>query len=255
MREQIKRVSNRAAWIAVPAGILSAGEGIRFRDAGVRVPKPLVRVAGRPLIGWVLEAFQRAGLREATVLLNSRNAGARRYALEAYPKLQLRWIIKDTASTLESFCVVSEALRAGARGGAGPAGPYLLSTVDGVYRSEELSRFLRRALRWRHCDLVLGVTRHRVDRTSLRVCADKRGVVRQILKGGAGPLATTGVYLCFARILREARRAQEMGVPNLSGFLSLCPAWGLRVGVVEMRGVFDVDRPEDVKAAERVFHG
>jgi NDP-sugar pyrophosphorylase family protein len=227
------------------AGIFAAGAGSRFQAAGVRLPKPLIQVGGRPLIGWVLEGCRAAGFDSVTILLSSKSAGARAYGDASFSDLHPRWLVKDTASTLESFCVVSSALRARS---------FLLSTVDAVCAPSELRRFAGRASR-RSCDMVLGVTRHRVDETSLRLSVDRRGFASEIIKGGRGPLATAGLYWFGDAVRREARRALARGVPSLSSFLGELPRMGFSVGTVEMSEVFDVDRPEDVSAAERLLAG
>lgn len=43
--------------IVIPA----AGQGKRFAEAGFRLPKPLIQVNGRPMLGWVLDNFYKLG--------------------------------------------------------------------------------------------------------------------------------------------------------------------------------------------------
>ncbi len=50
-----------------PALILAAGRGERMRPLTDACPKPLLRVQGKPLIEWHLEALARAGVREVVV--------------------------------------------------------------------------------------------------------------------------------------------------------------------------------------------
>lgn len=52
------------------AMVLAAGRGERMRPLTDTVPKPLVSVAGRPLIVWHLQALARAGFREVVVNLS-----------------------------------------------------------------------------------------------------------------------------------------------------------------------------------------
>lgn len=49
------------------AMILAAGKGERMRPLTLHTPKPLLPVAGKPLIQWHIEALGRAGLRELVI--------------------------------------------------------------------------------------------------------------------------------------------------------------------------------------------
>ncbi|BCX82811.1 N-acetyl-alpha-D-muramate 1-phosphate uridylyltransferase [Methylomarinovum caldicuralii] len=59
------------------AMILAAGRGERLRPLTDRLPKPLVEVAGKPLIVHLIEALARAGFRDLVVNLGYRGAQIR----------------------------------------------------------------------------------------------------------------------------------------------------------------------------------
>ena len=50
--------------------VLAAGRGERMRPITDTLPKPLVPVAGKPLIGYHLERLSKAGFREVVVNLS-----------------------------------------------------------------------------------------------------------------------------------------------------------------------------------------
>jgi MurNAc alpha-1-phosphate uridylyltransferase len=50
--------------------VLAAGRGERMRPITDKMPKPLVPVAGRPLIGYHLESLARAGIRDIVINLS-----------------------------------------------------------------------------------------------------------------------------------------------------------------------------------------
>lgn len=58
--------------------LLAAGRGERMRPLSDSLPKPLIRVGGRPLIVWHLEAFRRAGIAE--IIINTSWLGEQLHA-------------------------------------------------------------------------------------------------------------------------------------------------------------------------------
>src|SRR6185436_18582232 len=88
---------------SVRGAIIAAGEGSRLRADGFRVPKPMVEVAGLPLIGAVLRNFTAAGITAITVILNEQERECVDWVRARFPALEIDFIVKTTASSLESF--------------------------------------------------------------------------------------------------------------------------------------------------------
>ena len=59
------------------AMVLAAGRGERMRPITDRIPKPLVPVVGKPLIGYHLDSLARAGIRDIVINLAYRGAQIR----------------------------------------------------------------------------------------------------------------------------------------------------------------------------------
>lgn len=57
--------------------VMAGGAGRRMSDSGIGEPKPLVRVAGRPLLEWNLRALARAGVTRIHVVVRDDDVGAR----------------------------------------------------------------------------------------------------------------------------------------------------------------------------------
>jgi len=66
-------------------GIIAAGEGSRLRQAGWAVPKPMVPVAGVPLIESAIRNFVAAGITRLSIIVNEQDATARRGSAGASP--------------------------------------------------------------------------------------------------------------------------------------------------------------------------
>ncbi|MGH7368860.1 MAG: NTP transferase domain-containing protein, partial [Candidatus Rokuibacteriota bacterium] len=164
--------------------IIAAGEGSRLRADGFRAPKPLVEVAGQPLIGAVLRNFAAAGITAITIILNEREHQCVEWVRARFPHLDVEFIVKTTASSLESFREVT---------GRGPAGPMLVSTVDAWCAAEDFARFAAAAARRPDDATVLAVTPFVSDEKPLWVTLGAGGRVEALGKADSG-LVTAGVY-------------------------------------------------------------
>jgi NDP-sugar pyrophosphorylase family protein len=218
-------------------GIIAAGEGSRLRQAGWIVPKPMVPVAGVPLIESAIRNFIAVGITRLSIIVNEQERDCAAWVRTRFPELDLHLIVKTTASSLESFRKVA--------GGAG-GGRMLVSTVDAWCRPADFSRFVDSALRRPREATVLAVTPLVDDEKPLGAALDAEGRVTAL--GVESPvLVTAGVYLV-------SERARRLEPPPRLGRLREHLAWLLDSGepmygdVIET--VVDVDRAEDVALAE-----
>jgi NDP-sugar pyrophosphorylase family protein len=218
-------------------GIIAAGEGSRLRADGFTVPKPLVPVAGLPLIGAVLDNFVAAGITSITIIVNESECECVEWVRARFRTLDFDFIVKTTASSLESFRAVTA---------RGPAGPMLVSTVDAWCAPGDFARFAAQAAARPEEATVLAVTPFVSDEKPLWVTLGPGGRI-EALGGPEGRLVTAGVY----RVSERARRgARVSALGRLRDYL----AWLHRSGeplygeIIET--VVDVDRKEDVASAE-----
>jgi NDP-sugar pyrophosphorylase family protein len=218
-------------------GIIAAGEGTRLRQAGWTVPKPMVPVAGVPLIESAIRNFVAAGITRLSVIVNEQERDCADWIRARFPGLDLHLIVKTTASSLESFREVT---------GGAEEGRMLVSTVDAWCRPADFARFVAAARRRPQEATVLAVTPLVDDEKPLGVTLDADGRVTAI--DVASPaLVTAGVYLV-------SERARRVVPPPRLGRLREHLGWLLESGemmygdVIET--VVDVDRAEDVALAE-----
>ena len=218
-------------------GIIAAGEGSRLRQAGWAVPKPMVLVAGVPLIESAIRNFVAAGITRLSIIVNEQERDCAAWVRGRFPELDLRLTVKTTGSSLESFLEVA--------GGPG-TGRMLVSTVDAWCSAADFARFVEAALRRPREATVLAVTPLVADEKPLGAVLDAEGRITAL--GVESPsLVTAGVYLLSERVRR-------MEPPAGLGRLREHLAWLLESGepmfgdVIET--VVDVDRAEDVALAE-----
>jgi NDP-sugar pyrophosphorylase family protein len=222
---------------AVRGGIIAAGEGSRLRRDGFTAPKPLVEVAGVPLIGAVLRNFEAAGVTTITIIVNEDEGACVDWVRVHRPALDVDFIVKTTASSLESFREVTR---------RGPAGPMLVSTVDAWCAAEDFVRFASAAARRPEDATVLAVTPLVSDEKPLWVTLGPDGRV-QGLGDPRGGLVTAGVY----RVSDRARRIESApALGRLREYLGWLVTSGEPMFGEIIETVVDVDRREDVASAE-----
>lgn len=219
-------------------GIIAAGEGSRLKRDGLRMPKPLVPVAGVPLIERVVSNFVNVGITQLWIIFNEGDRECVTFIQERFPKLDIRCIVKTTRSSYESFWEV---------GGQSGPGPILMSTVDWICPESAFRRFVDQALCCRQASVVLAVTPFVADEKPLWVTLDPSGRVTAV-GGSSGNAVTAGLYLVSGSVFAQAPHPSVLG--RLRDFLAWMVDHGIPVYGVVIDQVIDVDRAEDLQLAE-----
>lgn len=224
--------------------ILAGGEGSRLAAGGVETPKPLVPVGGTPQVVRLIRTLARLGSESITCMLREgippdpivREAAVSGAALRVRP-----------CRTPSSLHTLVEGLR------IVEPGPVLCTMVDTVMPAADWTRVHREigSLLAGGADAVLVLTPYVHDERPLYVTRDPRG---RVLAVGGPPgvpaLASGGVYGLGPRARAAAGLALASGVERMRGFLRTLVERGTDVRAVEVRRIIDLDRPEDLEAAE-----
>ena len=229
------------------AGIIAAGEGSRLQSLHPNLPKALIPVKGKSLLERTLQNLSSAGVTHCLCILNEKGREIPKQFRPSCPAFQfpdLDWIIQTTASSLESFQIVSRRL-------AREAPHFLMTTVDSVYAPKSLQFFLAEALSRKEALAVLGVTSFVDDEKPLWVEMNESGKI-----SGIGPgvrqkkYATCGLYFLSREILLRASVSLQNG-KTLRDWWTELTQKGVPLHAVEIPKVVDVDRPQDILAAEK----
>ena len=217
------------------AGVIAAGEGSRFKQAGIHTHKPLIPVAGVPLIGHTLNYFQTLGIQRVVIIFNEQEQECVEWVLEHYPKLQCEFIIKTTTSSFESFWRVGQKLG---------EGRHLISTVDSFCKPEELKKI---AIAEDSGKIYLGVTAFVDDE---KPCWVKMDDLQRIVElgGKTGSHATAGFYNVTGGLFEQDI---PEGMTALRVFLKRLVDQNYAVHGVELANVVDIDSPKDIFQAEK----
>ncbi len=224
------------------AAIIAAGEGRRLREGGVTVPKPLVKVAGKPLIARVIDAAVQAGASSIACIVNDIHPQVRRFLDATRWPVPLERVVKTTPSSMESLFQLASLLQ---------AEPFLLFTVDAVFRQPVLDAFVNEIQAFPDADGVLALTDHVDDEKPLWTRIDSsRRIVALGEDAPPTPYITAGFYHFSPRIFELMAEARRRRFTALRQFLGLLVASGFRLYGAAMAKTVDVDHPDDIEKAE-----
>ena len=224
-------------------GILAAGEGSRLRAAGLDISKPLLPIAGVPLLGRLLQALQPLAPEEIVCIINHRGSSVVDYVQQHYPTLPMTFVQQDTASSYESFTVLCAHLR---------GAPFLVTTVDAVFRPDFLPQFVTAAQQQTDMDMMLALTTFIDDEKPLHVGLDAQQRIRQMGEAARGSAyVTSGFYYCAPRVSAACARVAPSRVSALREFLGYLLQQGYWLQGYLAPKMVDVDRPQDIAVAEQ----
>lgn len=221
--------------------LIAAGLGERLRQAGFLEPKPLVPVAGQPLIDHVLGAVSAAGLCDVACIVNAKSRGIEEHCHTRWPQLQFQFVRRSTPSSMESLFTLSSLLG---------SGRFLLLTVDAIFHPAVLQEFVCAASERIDAHAVLAVSSFVDDEKPLWVRIASGGRISALgPEAAGGGLVTAGFYVFDAVIFDEIDAARRLRLSALRQFLAHLLARGYRVYGERVPKTVDVDRPEDIRAA------
>lgn len=226
--------------------IIAAGHGERLRAGGETLPKPLVELAGEPMLMRQARAIIAAGAESVLAVINSETERLRAVRSIAIPA-GLTLGVRDTPNSMETLFAIGERLS---------PGYFLLTTVDAITAPGELERFAQSAFAMIESDSgldgVLGVTPWRSDRRPLFVSVGKAGLI-EAFGDARDRIVTAGVYVFSTRIFDFTAQARAAGCGALRQFLSYLVANGLRFRTIEIGETIDIDEAADLEAARAML--
>ena len=230
------------------AVILAAGSGRRLRSVSGDVPKPLVPLAGVPLLVRVVQAAQAAGIRRF-VIVTGHQAARVRESIDGHPGIsaEIEWVYNPLYRSGPSGV---SALAARQRVG----GPFALLMGDHLFEVAALERLLRAPIGPRDCLLAVDRKLSQVfdidDATKVRT---SDGRVEEIGKELAEYDAIdTGMFLCTPVLFEALEAAGREGRVSLPDGIRWLAARGLmRVHDIGEAVWQDVDTPQMHQEAER----
>ena len=224
--------------------IISAGEGSRLSQEGIRLPKPLVQLNGTAMIDRLVRIFTANGADEIVVIINNEVPLTKTHLAELArtSEVPLRVIVKTTPSSMHSFYELSPYLK-GDR--------FCLTTVDTVFREDEFARFIE-AFKASDKDGMMAVTDYIDDEKPLYIGTDP---ALNITGFYDTPMADTkyisgGIYCLSPRSIETLEACIREGKSRMRNFQRQLVADGLRLEAYPFSKILDVDHADDIQKAE-----
>lgn len=231
--------------------IIAAGEGSRLAAEGVALPKPLVELDGRPMIGRLIDIFVSCAAESISVIVNEQMTEVQDYLRALAPTLPvpLRLVVKSTPSSMHSFAELSEVMG---------EGRFILTTVDTIFRADDFRRYVAAFMEQPAIDGCMAVTSYIDDEKPLYVDVNDTMEItafRDESLPGHDRFISAGIYGLDHKAFGVLHRCMDAGVSRMRNFQRALIADGLRLKAFDMGRVLDVDHAEDLRKAREFVAG
>lgn len=226
-------------------GIIAAGEGSRLVQEGVAVPKPLVEIDGRPMIGRLIDIFLHCHASSISIIINETMTEVKEWldTLLLPEECPLQVIIKSTPSSMHSFYELAKNLHS--------KGKFIITTVDTIFRENDFKKYVEAFHESKDLDGMMAVTDFIDDEKPLYVSTnvedyitgyhDKAPEVVQYISAGIYGLVGTS-FPILEKCIAE-------GVTRMRNYQRALIEAGLRLKAFDLHKVLDVDHASDIEKA------
>jgi len=226
------------------AMILAAGYGTRLRPVTYTMPKPIVPLAGRPLMGWAVEALLAAGINDFVVNLHHLPEAIERYLRDRY-----------AGRARFEFSFEPEILGTG--GGVRKVGPLLENDAEFFLVNGDTVQFppydALRAVRNGRDALAALTLRHPPEGDRFTPVYFENGAITGFGKGTGEALMFSGTHLISNRIFDYLPDKDFSGIVD-EVYQPLIDSSRERIaGVVDDGLWFDIGTPQRYMTASRAL--
>jgi NDP-sugar pyrophosphorylase family protein len=238
------------------AVLLAAGRGRRLGDLTAGMPKPLLVVAGKPILAHILEALASAGIEEAVVVAGYRAAQVETFCTRfgaENPGLKVTTVRQHELNGTSNAMLAAMQLLAGEI-------RFVFGWGDILMTSANYARFMKEASAADY-DLLLAVNRTDDPYRGAAVYLDPSMRVQRIVEkpprgtssthwNNSGLFASRPQFFDYLQRLVPSKR-RELELPEA---IAAMIREGLMVRAVDIRGFWsDIGTPEDLRHARSYY--
>lgn len=222
--------------------IIAAGEGSRLAQEGVSLPKPLVRLNGREMIGRLIDIFVSNSAQSISVIVNQEMTLVQEFVKNIRLDIPLNIVVKSTPSSMHSFYELRDFLR---------QGKFCMTTVDTIFKEEDFARYIQAFIDDESADGMMAVTDFIDDEKPLYVDVDKDMNIKGFLDSSDHcQFISGGIYGLTPKAIDTLERCLNEGQSRMRNFQRQLVADGLNLKAFAMPKIVDVDHAGDIEKAE-----
>jgi glucose-1-phosphate thymidylyltransferase len=224
-----------------------AGMGTRLRPHTFTLPKVLLNVAGKPILGHILEKVISEGVTDATIVVGNMSEKIREYVTSAFPRFRVQYVEQEDPLGLgHAIYLARHSLQ---------TDPVLIILGDTIFDVDLRPVF-------QHGVTALGV-KHVDDPRRFGVAELTDGVISRLVEKPEKPasnLAVVGLYYvantplflsCLNDVVVKDIRTKEEY--QLTDVLQMMIDRGERMEVFPVDGWFDCGKPETLLSTNRAL--
>ena len=229
-------------------GIIAAGNGSRLQEEGMSLPKPLVEIGGRPMIGRLIDIFRRCGAEKINIIVNREMPEVADYleSLKKTPGLRLEVLVKSTPSSMHSMFELMKMMN--------NEGKFIVTTVDTIFREESFKSYVDA---FSKCDDALdgmmAVTAFVEDEKPLWVKTDRDDMITAFLDNREEGVeyVSGGIYGLTRSCVDVLDACISEGVERMRNYQRALIKNGKKLKAYEMAKILDVDHLSDLEYARK----
>lgn len=231
--------------------IIAAGEGSRLQHEGINCPKPLVPIAGQPMLGRLIGLFDAMGAESISVICNQQASEVADYLSVLSRRISsLHYIVQSTPSSMHSLAALAPVI---------PEGKFCLTTVDTIFPDSFFHSFIQTSQASEVVDGLFAVTPFVDDEKPLWVAVQPES---QAIIGfydraedapfGSCQLAVSGGIYCLntRTAFPILRSCLKQGQSRMRNYQRALLEAGLCIKAYSFPKIMDIDHASDIVKAE-----
>ena len=217
-----------------------------------RLLQPLVSIHGEHLIDRLIRIFMANDAEQIAIICNNLRPEVEQHLARLCQQgldgmtLPLHYIVQTTPSSMHSFYELSKAMK---------SAPFVLTTVDTIFKEEEFNAFLH-AFQQQLAegeDGVMGVTDFIDDEKPLYVETDEAMNITAFLDNnieGTCKFISGGIYGLAPNAFQTLQKCMQRGESRMRNFQRGLIRDGRKLKAFRFSKIMDVDHADDIRKAE-----